>query len=103
ATNWSTSNAGVAKVEGNKVVFVGVGTVKITATAQDNASVKAEATVTVKAANEKSVQTVYSYETFNFTGARDMFVGDYIKLVAEGFNESEIEWTTSNAAVATVG
>lgn len=103
ATNWSTSNASVAKVEGNKVVFVGVGTVKITATAQDNASVKAEATVTVKAANEKSVQTVYSYETFNFTGARDMFVGDYIKLVAEGFNESEIEWTTSNAAVATVG
>jgi hypothetical protein len=100
---WTTSDPKVAVVEGTKIKMVGAGTVTITATARDNATVKASATIEVKDISEKSVQTVYSYETFKFTNARDMFKGDYIKLNAEGFAEGEIEWTSDSTTVATVG
>ena len=69
---WTTSDPKVAVVEGTKIKMVGAGTVTITATARDNATVKASATIEVKDISEKSVQTVYSYETFKFTNARDI-------------------------------
>lgn len=100
---WSTSDPNVAIFDGTKLYMVGSGTVTITATSVANPNLKTSATITVKPLSEKSVNTTFSYEDFTFTGARNMFVGDYLKVTAEGFNESEIEWSTNNSAIATVG
>lgn len=103
AFSLESSDTSIARIEGTKVKFVGAGTVTITATPTSNPNVKTSLAITVKDIVEKTVVSKYSYDSFNFTGARDMFRGDYIKLVAPGFTESEIEWSSSNTAVATVG
>lgn len=100
---WTTSDPNVAVVEGNSIKMVGTGTVKITATVSSNPLGVTEATITVKDSSERNVVTEFSYDNFEFTGARDMFKGDYIKLNAEGFTESQIEWSSSNEEIATVG
>lgn len=100
---WTSSDSSVASFDGTKLTMVGAGTVTITATSVPNPNLKTSVTFTVKPLSEKSVKTTFSYEDFTFTGARNMFVGDYLKVTAEGFNESEIEWSTNNTAIATVG
>ncbi len=102
-TIWSTSDSKVAIAEGGKIKMVGAGTVTIKATASANPELFVSATIHVKDISEKLVVSVYSFDNFTFTGARDMFTGDYIKAVAAGFTESEIEWSSSNEAIATVG
>lgn len=100
---WSTSDPNVARVEGNKVVMVGAGTVTITATVEANQSIKTSATITVVDVNDRNAETTFTYDDFTFTGARDMFVGDIIKVTAPGFSESQIEWSVDNEEVATIG
>lgn len=100
---WSTSDPNIAVVDNGKIKFVGAGTVTITASPQANPTVSTSATVIVRDISEKTVKSTFTYDNFTFTGARDMFTGDIVKVTAPGFQEGQIEWSVDNESVATIG
>jgi len=101
--NWTTSDPNVAVVDGTKIKFVGSGTVKLTASLDANSAIQTSATVTVKDASEKNAKNTFTYEGFTFSGARDMFVGDIIRVKVEGLDDVNVEWSSSDESIATVG
>lgn len=99
---WSTSDKSVATIENNRLKALKPGTVKVLAHPASNPSLVAQVEINILPASEKFVTSEYEHNSFEFVGARDMYVGDYLKLEAPGFKANEITWTSSNSAVISV-
>lgn len=101
--NWTTSDESIAKFDlAGKLELLAPGEVTIIATNQNNESEKATAMITVEEASKKSVETVLNHRDIVFTGARNLFVSDIIKLKTTGYQLGDIIWTSSNEAIASV-
>lgn len=99
---WESSDIAVATVDSTgKVTAVAPGNVVITARSTTS-DVISTAQITVLPANQRNVESTYSYTPVSFTGARKMYVSDLATLVTTGYNLGDILWTSSNNTVATV-
>ena len=96
---WSTSDASIATVDNDgKVIAVGIGSATVTATAADRSGVKAECKVTVVPTLVSSIEL----SEYVWGG----IVGDGVRLTAavlpDDASDKAIDWSTSDASVATV-
>ncbi|MGD9886751.1 MAG: Ig-like domain-containing protein [Bacilli bacterium] len=99
---WESSDIAVATVDSTgKVTAVAPGNVVITARSTTS-DVISTAQIAVLPANQRNVESTYSYTPVSFTGARKMYVSDLATLVTTGYNLGDILWTSSNNTVATV-
>lgn len=98
SVTWSTSAAAVATVTNGNVTAVSEGTAVITATSTVNPEIKASVAVTVTAAAPLPPKTLKISPA-----PVTMKAGAYVQVSVEGYALDEITWSSSDAAVATVG
>lgn len=105
AANWSTSDENIAVFDNfGRLKLLAPGEVTIIATNKENESQVATATINVQDASKKYVETTLSHENdvIVFTGARNLYVSDYIKLKTTGYELGDIIWSSSDESIATV-
>lgn len=101
SVEWTTSNAAVATVNAHGIVTaVAEGTANITVVSKANANIKAVCTVTVEAAEVELTSIKLDKETLTLNPTETQTLS--VTLAPENATNKNVEWTTSNAAVATV-
>ena len=97
--NWTSSNTSVATVDNvGKVTSVGVGTCEITATSNEDNSLKASCNITVQEVRVTSI--TLNKTSYTFTNITPLQLTATI--LPENAVNKEVEWTSNNTSVATV-
>ena len=101
SVTWSSSNTGVATVDGGVVTIVGAGQTTITATAADGSNVTGTCTVTVSAATVAVSSITLSQTNLNLSVGAEPVTLTATVAPAEATDKT-VTWSSSDATVAKV-